>query len=226
MANKTFEEKLQFMREHCETGYATDALNLLQIEYCWVESVQLQNNDKVTVAEAFTAQFSLVRDSEMENPVNMYQAVDKCPPAHMLFIAGIHDYQRVGINVMTRACNRGIAAVVVEGKNRDIKGIQELPMPMYSQGFSPKHPRLSQKFHHETGVTIHIGGAKINTGDVVIADGDGVVIIPRERFDEVFYQMEMIAEVEQQAAEANANKKDMHVDDFLKIIGQKKNPRK
>ena len=59
-----------------------------------------------------------------------------------------------------------------------------------------------------------------------MGDGDGLVIIPKNRLDEVIYQMEMVAEVEKEVGKANKEQKDMPIDDFLKIIAKKKTPRK
>lgn len=59
----TIEEKLEFLSE-CETGYVTDALNLLGIQNCWIENVLPLKSRKAIVGQAFTAQLIRIRGDE------------------------------------------------------------------------------------------------------------------------------------------------------------------
>jgi regulator of RNase E activity RraA len=59
-----------------------------------------------------------------------------------------------------------------------------------------------------------------------VGDDDGVVIIPKEKLDAVLYQVELVADVEQEVVALNRDQKTLPVEDFLKAIGRKKYPRK
>ena len=220
---KTFEEKLDFLRQ-CETGYVTDALNLLKIGNCWVEGVAPARTDIPTVVGvAYTSE--LVLEREPKEQINVYEVVDRCPKGHVLVWAGFGKALVLGENLMTRASNKGLGGVVADAKCRDIKGIRKLPMVVFSEGFSTKLQPTYLKINFKLEQPVSLNGATIHTGDVVVGDDDGVVVIPREKFDDVFHQIEMIAEVENEVSAANREKPDMPVKDFIKLVSKKKNLR-
>jgi regulator of RNase E activity RraA len=221
---KTVAEHIEYLKT-CETGYVTDALNLLAISHCWLEGISsVKTSATKMVGEAYTSKMILLREAEL--PLSLYHVVDQCPQGHVLVASNINDLLLVGINVMTRASNKGIAGVVVEAKNRDADELRELPMPVFSQGVGVRIPPVPMKIHYETQIPIDICGAKIYQGDIIMGDSDGVVVIPRSKIDEVIYQVEMIKEVEREIAQANRDHPDMPVDEFLKILAKKKVPRK
>lgn len=221
---KTMEEKIAFLRT-VETGYVNDALNLLKIGNCWIDGISRLGNQKGTMAgRVFTARFSQVRQGE--NLKTMYHCVDQCPVGDVLMVSDFPESQLVGENLLTRASNKGLAGVVVDTKNRDVDGICALPMPVFSRGRAVRFETLPLKINFEMGVPIRFGNAEISTGDFVVGDSDGVIIIPQERLDEVIYQLEMIKEVEEAAAKANREQPDLPVEEYLKIVGRKKNLRK
>ncbi len=193
------------------------------IRDCWIENIVAVKSGIMMVGEVFTAQLTLVR--EVDKPKSLYHVVDECPPGQVMVVSDIHDTFLIGENVLTRASNKGLAGVVVEAKNRDIEGIRALPMPVFSQGVGVKVLPATLKVHCETQVPIDLGGAKIYPGDVIVGDSDGLVIIPGKRLEDVVYQVEMVAEVEREVGNANKEKPDMPVEDFLKIIAKKKIPR-
>lgn len=214
----TIEEKLEFLSE-CETGYVTDALNLLGIQNCWIENVLPLKSRKAIVGQAFTAQLIRIRGDE--KCYTLYEVAEECPANRILVYSGTEGYALLGENISTIMCNKGIKAVVLDGKCRDIDGITELTMPVFCQGattrLTPKDLQITK-----IDVPIFIGGAKVNSGDIVVGDSDGVVIIPLERLDDVLKQIEWVAKVEHEAAEALKNK--VSIEEFKKIIAKKKKP--
>jgi 4-hydroxy-4-methyl-2-oxoglutarate aldolase len=154
--------------------------------------------------------------------LGIYGVVNNCPKGEVLIISGIHETLRIGANLMTRASNKGIKGVVVEACNRDAAEIRNLPMPVFSQGVAIKMVPPNLKIAFEEKLPIDFGGAKIYPGDIILGDNDGVIVIPKERLDDVIYQLEMIAEVEREASAANRDKPDMSVEDYTAIIAKKK----
>lgn len=87
-------------------------------------------------------------------------------------------------DMMANACMvKGIAGVVINGSCRDSIDILELKFPVYAKAYCPA-PTV-KKAHAVMNEPMDICGAHICPGDLVFADGDGIVIIPQEKEDEV-----------------------------------------
>jgi len=81
------------------------------------------------------------------------------------------------------AHGRRLAGVVVDGSIRDLDAILELGFPAFSRHVSPNAGE--PKGHGEIGVEVTVGGQKVRPGDWIVGDASGVVVIPRERAQEV-----------------------------------------
>ncbi|WP_438855413.1 fumarylacetoacetate hydrolase family protein [Agromyces sp. M3QZ16-3] len=99
----------------------------------------------------------------------------------------------VGDVLALRAKVRGAAGIVTDGGVRDFDAVAEIGIPVFSQG---PHPSVLGRRHvpWETDVTIACGGAAVQPGDVIVGDGDGVIVIPPH----------LVAEVAAEAAEQDA----------------------
>jgi 3-hexulose-6-phosphate synthase/6-phospho-3-hexuloisomerase len=84
----------------------------------------------------------------------------------------------------TESCvQRGLAGIVVDGAVRDTAHIVELRFPSFARHVSSASGR--PKGYGEIGATIHIEGIEINTGDWIVGDDDGLVVLPRNRAAEM-----------------------------------------
>lgn len=83
-----------------------------------------------------------------------------------------------------RAKTRGAAGVVTDGGVRDFDAVAEIGLPVFSKG---AHPSVLGRKHvpWEFDVTIGCGGATVQPGDVIVGDGDGVIVIPADLAEEV-----------------------------------------
>lgn len=84
----------------------------------------------------------------------------------------------------TAARARGAAGAVTDGFVRDVRGIRAVQFPVFHGGIAP----LDSKGRGEVAeidVPIEIGGVRIELGDLVFGDVDGVVVVPRHAEDEV-----------------------------------------
>jgi 4-hydroxy-4-methyl-2-oxoglutarate aldolase len=77
------------------------------------------------------------------------------------------------------ARNRGAAGFVTDGLVRDLADLEELNLPVYAMGVSPNSPGKSGP--GTVGLPIICGGRAVSSGDVVIGDRDGIVVVPRAR---------------------------------------------
>ncbi|MDP9025946.1 MAG: RraA family protein [Actinomycetota bacterium] len=82
------------------------------------------------------------------------------------------------------ALGAGAAGVVTDGNLRDTDKIVGLGFPAFSPSRRPIDYRARMQVT-DTGGAVVLGGVQIRTGDLLLADDDGVVVIPREREDEV-----------------------------------------
>ena len=100
------------------------------------------------------------------------------------------------------ALNRGIAGLVTDGAVRDTPGIIGVGLPVYCAGISPNSPQRNGP--GTVGLSISIGAVTVNPGDVVVGDGDGIVVVPADKLDAVVSGVE---EIRRQEAEVEARVK-------------------
>ncbi len=107
-------------------------------------------------------------------------------PGHALVIdaQGIENTGFVGSNNTLGWHSRGMTGVVTNGNCRDTDELILEKIPVYSryQGGGTRPGRI------ETGainMPVVVGGVLVRPGDLIVADGDGVIVVPREHVDEV-----------------------------------------
>jgi 4-hydroxy-4-methyl-2-oxoglutarate aldolase len=83
----------------------------------------------------------------------------------------------IGDLVVGMARNCGLVAIVTDGSVRDAAGILAVGLPVYCAGVSPNSP--ARNGPGSVGLPIIVGGVAVASGDIVIGDRDGVVVIPR-----------------------------------------------
>ncbi|MDP9460207.1 MAG: dimethylmenaquinone methyltransferase [Actinomycetota bacterium] len=81
------------------------------------------------------------------------------------------------------AVTRGLAALVVDGAVRDAEGLAAGPIPVFALGINHLGPYKDGP--GEIHGPVSVGGTVVRSGDVVVGDGDGVVVVPHERAAEV-----------------------------------------
>jgi len=109
---------------------------------------------------------------------------------------------------------RGIEGVVIDGAARDSSAHHDIDFPVYCRTVTPKGP---EKFRRgSVGAPITCGGATVAAGDVVVADGDGLVFVPRNEAQDVLARAEAKAEAERTWRERIETSDDA----LLDIIGE------
>jgi 4-hydroxy-4-methyl-2-oxoglutarate aldolase len=94
------------------------------------------------------------------------------------------------------ARQRGIAGIVLDAAARDRDEITEMGWPVFARGVTPDTPY--SKVHGSTGQPITCGGLTVKPGDMVYADGDGIVVISREAHDATLERAMERIEMEEQ----------------------------
>ena len=82
----------------------------------------------------------------------------------------------------------GFEGMVIDGCTRDRDGNIELGFPVYSRGFIPRGP--IKKNEGNINTPILCGGVRVNPGDLVVGDSDGVCVIPVEYIETVLAEAE------------------------------------
>jgi regulator of RNase E activity RraA len=117
----------------------------------------------------------------------VHAAVHRAPSGSIVVVeAGDVDYAVAGGNVLAVARRRGILAFVVDGVIRDLAEARELRFPVFARGVIPVPG--GKDVVEPLNVPITCGGVAISAGDVVVADEEGVVVVPAELRGRIFTQ--------------------------------------
>lgn len=96
--------------------------------------------------------------------------------------------------------NKGVVAFVTDGLARDKPGIVDSRLPLFCCGIVPNSPAANGP--GTVGAPVVCGGVAVKSGDIVVGDGDGVVVVPLERAEEVLVALEAVRAAEAKAVAA------------------------
>ena len=119
---------------------------------------------------------------------------EQAAAGQILVAQGSGDWAYFGELTGAEAVRIGLAAVVVDGYVRDLERLSTLELPIFARGSTPQGARPTGP--GEVGVPVRIGDEEVRTGDWIVADADGVVVIPKEDLDEVISRAEAISATE------------------------------
>ncbi len=168
------------------TGTACGQLIKLGISRTYMNGISpvfpLGMNRRV-VGRAVTARFLPLREDVAKawRSDDLYrQTIDKMESKDVLVVdaMGCREGAVVGDILSTRIkCRKGIGAIV-DGAVRDTTGIRAVGLPVFAKYLSaaPNHPYLIST---DVNLPVQCGGVLVLPGDVILADDDGVVVIPQ-----------------------------------------------
>lgn len=114
----------------------------------------------------------------------LHAAIYRAPPGSVVVVeAGDTDYAVSGGNVCAVAQRRGIAAFVVDGVVRDLAEARAIGFPLFARGVIPI-PGGKERIGVLNG-PVRCGGVLVSPGDVVVADEEGIVVVPVARREAV-----------------------------------------
>jgi regulator of RNase E activity RraA len=123
--------------------------------------------------------------------------------------------------ILSLGCvQQGVVGVVADGACRDVEEAQDLGLPVFARGVSPRtaRGRLRQR---ATAVPVQVEDVTVTEGDLVIADPSGVVFVPAGRAEEVLASAEAI--VRREAAISAAIRAGVRIDQAMhdaRLAGQ------
>ena len=113
----------------------------------------------------------------------IHAAIALAKPGDVLVIDGKGDQTAalMGTIMMTACQQLGLAGVVIDGAVRDSLEIDEMDYPVFSVGTNPNGP--TKNVPGRIGHPVSCGGVTVRSGDLVVADADGIVVIERMRVE-------------------------------------------
>lgn len=144
------------------------------------------------VGQAFTLRYIPAREDL--NPITVFndprhpqrKAIEDCPPGHVFVIDSRKDARAASAGgiLVTRLMKRGVAGIVTDGGFRDSPEIAEMAMPAYQcRPSAPTNITLHQAV--DVNVPIGCGDAPVWPGDIIVGDGEGVIVVPAHLADEI-----------------------------------------
>lgn len=114
----------------------------------------------------------------------LHAAIYRAAPGSVLVVAaGDAAYAVAGGNVCAVAQRRGIAAFVVDGVIRDLAEVRDAEFPVFARGVVPVAGLKAATA--PLNEPVRCGGVIVRAGDIVVADDDGVLVVPAERQQQV-----------------------------------------
>ena len=139
----------------------------------------------------FARTVQLKKDEGTSDPAalnGMLQAIDEgsTDTVYVMVVEDGQDIAGMGGLMGTAMAARGYAGAVIDGGVRDVAYLRKIGFPVYATGIVP-----STSVHHYrfggSQVPVTCDGVTVNAGDIVAADSDGVVIVPKDRALEVLH---------------------------------------
>ena len=109
----------------------------------------------------------------------LHQALDMSQPGDIIVVSNDEDQTRslMGEIMFTYAkYQRKLGGLVLDGPVRDLDALREMDLPVYATGSTPGGPH--KEGPGEINVPIACGGVSINPGDIIVADADGIIVVP------------------------------------------------
>lgn len=121
----------------------------------------------------------------------VHKAIDLAEPGDVIVVDAGGDMTNAifGEIMMRMAIKKNIAGVIVDGAIRDVAAISEDVFPVYAKGVTHRGPFKDGP--GEINVTVSIGGAIINPGDIIVGDEDGLAVVPFEEAEDLIKKVKV-----------------------------------
>jgi regulator of RNase E activity RraA len=172
-------------------GFATTAISdIIDLSSVMRFSIQPLWPDMPRIAgPAFT-----VRTPRHDN-LMLHAAIYRAEPGDVIVVeAGDESMAVAGGNVCAVARKRGVAGFIVDGVIRDIGESRANGFPLFARGRSPIP--AAKEGPGEINHPIRCGGVVVHPGDIVVADDEGIVVVPLARAAEVLKKAQAKAEAD------------------------------
>lgn len=188
-------ELFNLMRTELFTAVVGDVMDKVGLQKQFLPPyLNVLDREMIIAGRAMTVLEADVFDETVEGSANplmakpfglMFEALDSLTQNDVYICSGSSpDYALWGGLMSTRALHLGAAGAVLDGYVRDSKEILELGLPVASMGCYAQDQGPRGKVL-DYNVPLNIGGVRINPGDIIFGDCDGVLSVPRDREVEI-----------------------------------------
>jgi regulator of RNase E activity RraA len=200
----TLSEQIRERLGRCGAANLSNALLKRGLRNCFMLGLNpLASEQHTLIGPAFTVRFIPAREDidsmaiYSSNDSLHRRAIEECPPGSVLVMAVGGDARAscLGDMMALRLSMRGVAGVVTDGGYRDTPGVRATELPCFQrQSSGPATPIALHPV--EFNAAIGCAGVAVYPGDVIVGDGEGVVVIPRHLVEEVAEEAADAAEYE------------------------------
>jgi 4-hydroxy-4-methyl-2-oxoglutarate aldolase len=166
-----------------DTATVSDALDRLEIPGV-IYGIRRLATRSVIVGYAETVQLGPDDGSPSTRHLCASAIAEGGPNTVIIVAGGRLDCGGWGGLLSRAAQQRSIRGVIVDGASRDVDEAEEIGFPVYARTGAPATARGRQR-ELRTGEPVVIDGITVSRGDLLLADGTGVVVVPANRIDEV-----------------------------------------
>ncbi|HEX4521517.1 MAG TPA: RraA family protein [Gaiellaceae bacterium] len=163
-------------------------------------SVVLSLEPAFPAARAFGPAFT-VQGAPGDN-LALHHAISQAAPGEVVVLAvgGERKVAHCGEIVAAAAKKRGVAGIVIDGAIRDLVELTRIGLPVFHLGVSPRGP--AKNGPGALRVPVELDGVRIEPGDLICADADGIAIVPAALGDELQALVAELEEKEQRILDA------------------------
>lgn len=182
----------------CYTGAVYDVMRDLGMKDCVLpHAIRALDPETRVAGRIFTMQGRPdPAISVHESVIRWTEFLNAAPTGHVI-VCQPHDHSLALMGELSAETLhlRGVRGYVVDGGCRDNTFIRKLGFPVFARFQTPRD--IAGAWTHESfGETIEIEGVQIRTGDFVLADIDGIIVIPEERAEAVISDVEKVMNTE------------------------------
>jgi regulator of RNase E activity RraA len=171
---------------HVEVASVSDALERVSGQRMYMSHRMRPIFASKFAGFALTVQLKKEENQDAEALKGMLAAIDQGAPnsVYVMVLEGGADIAGMGGLMGTAMAARNFSGAVIDGGVRDTAYLQRIAFPVFAMGVAPS---TSVNHYRFTGVNVPVvcDGVAVNGGDIVAADPDGVVVVPRARAAEV-----------------------------------------
>jgi 4-hydroxy-4-methyl-2-oxoglutarate aldolase len=187
--------------QNMQSGVVTDSLSRLGLAG-WMDGVQPIRRSAKIVGRARTVYFGPKRGGPLAG-INIYSVIADLEVGDILVIAtGNSDSWIFGENMAHAAMYKKLGGIVTDARARDGLELAELEFGCFSRGLTTRPPSSIELA--AVDVTVTCGGAQVRSGDFIVGDADGVVVMPAERVSDILIEAEELAALEKEQEHAIA----------------------
>ncbi len=136
----------------------------------------------------------------------LHAALTFCQEGDILIVSNEEDTTRAltgEVMLSFLFYTKKVAAIVIDGPIRDIESVSKWPYPIYCTGTTPGGPY--KEGPGEVNVPVACGGISVNPGDIILADHDGVIVIPPKDAPTILEAAKKFHEADEKKSAAGKN---------------------